>query len=286
MRNLFAAYLLTAICFAALLMPPCLLAQGEDEDLENPYSNVGEDQDEIMEVDDALTKEAREAKMKKEIETLLEGIKWLGQAAFLIEDETVIYIDPFDLPDGLPKADLILSTHGHRDHLSPGDILKLLQPTTRVVTTVAARSSLPEEVKDVITVTPGESIEIGDVKIEVVPAYNKTKSFHPKERGDAGYVIHLKERTIYHAGDTDLIDEMKNIDADIALLPAGGTYTMDAREAAQAANIIGPKVAVPMHWGKVVGSVKDAEKFVAECKVPAVVLEIYRPEAKPEPETE
>jgi L-ascorbate metabolism protein UlaG (beta-lactamase superfamily) len=286
MHRLCLLGLVTAVCLAAFLAPPVLFAQDQDEDVESPYSDVGQDMDEIMETDDALTEEAREARMKMEIESLLEGVKWLGQAAFLIEDEIVIYIDPFDLPGGLPKADLILVTHEHRDHLSPGDILKILQPSTKVVTVEAARSYLPEEVRQVIVVTPRESIEIGGIGIEVVPAYNKTKDFHPRDRGDAGYVIHLRERTIYHAGDTDFIDEMKNIDTDVALLPAGGTYTMDASEAAEAANAIEPKVAVPMHWGKVVGSVKDAERFVAECKVPAVVLDVYNPQADAEPEPE
>jgi L-ascorbate metabolism protein UlaG (beta-lactamase superfamily) len=264
-------------------MSPPLFAQGEDEDMESPYSDAGEDMDEIMEIDDALTDEAREALMMKEAMELLDGVLWLGHAAFLIEDEIVIYLDPFDLPDGLPRADLILVTHGHSDHLSPEDLVKILRPSTKVVTVEAARSLLPEEARNVIIVAPGESIEVDDIRIDVVPAYNKEKDFHPRERGDAGYVLHLEGRTIYHAGDTDFIDEMKNIETDIALLPAGGKYTMDAEEAAKAANTIGPRVAVPMHWGKIVGDEKDARAFVAACEMPAVVLDIYAPKAGPEP---
>jgi L-ascorbate metabolism protein UlaG (beta-lactamase superfamily) len=276
--------MLTALCLAALSFAPCALAQDDVDPEENPYRDIGEDQDEIMEIDDALSKEAREARMKKEIEELLEGVRWLGHAAFLIENDVVIYIDPFDLPDGLPKADLILATHGHRDHLSPEDILKVMRPSTKFVTPKSAESYVPEEAKEVITVTPDESIEVGDVRIEVVPAYNKNKDFHPKESGGVGYVVHLEGRTIYHAGDTDFIDEMKNIETDIALLPAGGKYTMDAEEAAAAANAIKPRVAIPMHWGKIVGSTEDAEKFVAECEVPALVMDRYEPEAEPETE--
>ena len=282
MRNAHLVSMLAVICISVLLLPAALCAQDDAEDVENPYSDVGQDMDEIMETDDALTPEARAALAKKEIAQLLDGIKWLGQAAFIIEDEVVIYIDPFDLPEGLPRADLILVTHGHRDHLSPDDLVKILRPSTKVVTVEAARALLPEEAKNVIVVVPGESIEVNRIRISVVPAYNKDKDFHPKERGDAGYVLYLKGRTIYHAGDTDFIDEMKNIEADIALLPAGGKYTMDAREAAQAANAIGPRVAIPMHWGKVVGSLEDAEIFVAECDVPAIILDVYTPEVKPE----
>ena len=284
MRLSLVACLFTAICFAAYVAPSAVFAQYEDEDLENPYSDAGEDQDEIMETDDALTEEAREARKRIETETLLAGIKWLGHASFLIEDEEVIYIDPFELPEGLPKADLILITHGHQDHLSPKDILKVLRPGTKVVTVKAAESYLPEEVNEVVIVKPGESVEVDGIGIEAIPAYNKNKDFHPRERGDAGYVIHLKGKTVYHAGDTDFIDEMKNIETDIALLPAGGTYTMDAKEAAKAANAIKPRVAVPMHWGKIVGTRKDAETFVAECQVPAVIMEVYVPPAQPEPE--
>ncbi len=281
MRNARALHMLAVICISTFLLPSAVFAQDETEDLENPYSDVGQDTDEIIETDDALTEEARAALEKREAMALLEGIKWLGQSAFLIDDDKVIYIDPLDLPPGLPGADLVLITHGHRDHLSPDDLIKILRPSTKVVTTGAARSLLPEEAGNVIVVTPGESIEVDDIKIEVVPAYNKEKDFHPRERGDAGYVIHLEGRTIYHAGDTDFIDEMKNIEADIALLPVGGTYTMDATEAAQAANAIKPRVAIPMHWGKVVGTEKDAEAFVSQCDMPAFVLEIYTPEARP-----
>ena len=285
MKNSFAVSILAVMCLFTFPAPSSLLAQGDElDEMENPYSEAGQDTDEIMEIDDALTDEARAALEEREAMALLDGVHWLGQAAFLIEDEVTIYIDPFDLPDGLPGADLILVTHGHRDHLSPGDLVKILRPNTKVVTTEAARSLLPEEAKNVIPVVPGESIEVDDVKIEVVPAYNKDKDFHPKERGDAGYVIHLEGRTIYHAGDTDFIDEMKIIEADVALLPAGGTYTMDAREAAMAANAIEPRVAIPMHWGKVVGGRKDAEAFVEACEMPAFVLEVYSPEAGNEPE--
>lgn len=288
------AFSICAVLFlAAFLMPFSIAAQEDDlDDVGRAYGEYGEDTDEIMEVDDALTEEARaalkarESGMDKDTIALLGGIKWLGHASFLIEDEKTIYIDPFDLPEGLPKADLILITHGHSDHLSPKDILKVLKPSTKVVTVEAAQSYLPEEAANVVAVIPRESVSVEGIGIEVVPAYNKSKDYHPKDRGDAGYVIHLKGRTIYHAGDTDFIEEMKNITADIALLPAGGTYTMDAAEAAKAADAIKAKVAIPMHWGKIVGSRKDAETFVSLCKVPALILEVYAPAKEPESEKE
>jgi L-ascorbate metabolism protein UlaG (beta-lactamase superfamily) len=293
MRRTNGSDLLAVLFLSALLLSSPILAQEDDlDDVDRSYSEYGADTDEIMEVDDALTDEARaalearEAGMDKETIALLRGIKWLGHASFLIEDEKTIYIDPFDLPEGLPKADLILVTHGHRDHLSPQDILKILKPDTKIVTVGASQAYLPEEAKHTVAVTPRESVTVEGVNIEVIPAYNKSKSFHPKDSGDAGYVVHLKDRTVYHAGDTDFIDEMKNLKADIALLPAGGKYTMDAEEAAAAANAIKPRVAVPMHWGTIVGSQEDAEKFVAMCKVPAVILDVYTPATEAESEKE
>ena len=284
MRNVYCVFLCAILSVSLLLSPSMLSAQDDDlDDIDRSYDDYGADTDEIMEIDDALSDEAKaalkraEAGIDKDISALLAGIKWLGQAAVLIEAEKTIYIDPFDLPGGLPEADLILVTHGHGDHLSPADILKVIKPSTKIVTTEAARSYLPEEAKHVVTAAPGESVTVEGIMIEAVPAYNRDKDFHPRERGDAGYVIHLKDRTIYHAGDTDLIDEMKDIETDIALLPAGGTYTMDAKEAAKAANVIRPKVAIPIHWGKIVGSEKDAETFVDQCKVPAVILDVYVP---------
>jgi len=130
---------------------------------------------------------------------------------------------------------------------------------------------------DVRTVKPGDALTIEGVTIEVVPAYNLDKPFHPKESGGVGYIITTVEGTrIYHAGDTDLIPEMDQVRADVALLPVGGTYTMDAVEAARAANKIKPKVAIPMHWGTTVGSRRDAEQFRDLCEVEVKILKPER----------
>jgi L-ascorbate metabolism protein UlaG (beta-lactamase superfamily) len=123
---------------------------------------------------------------------------------------------------------------------------------------------------NVRTLQPGERTTVGEVEIEAVPAYNVDKfrspgvPFHPKEAGHAGYVVTIGKggQRLYFAGDTDHIPEMADVRCDVALLPVGGTYTMDAEEAAQAAADIGPKAAVPMHWGAgVVGTRADAERF-------------------------
>jgi L-ascorbate metabolism protein UlaG (beta-lactamase superfamily) len=207
---------------------------------------------------------------KREMDKLLEGITWLGHASFKIKAaEGVIYIDPWKLKSDEP-ADLILITHDHHDHLSPDDVAKISKPGTVVVTIAAAAAKLKGDVR---VVKPGDKLTVKGVAIEVVPAYNPKKQFHPRAQGHVGYVLTMGGRRIYHAGDTDVIPEMAHIKTDVALLPAGGKFTMDAHEAAQAANLIQPKLAVPMHWGDLIGSQADADTFRAESKVPVEILE-------------
>jgi L-ascorbate metabolism protein UlaG (beta-lactamase superfamily) len=203
-----------------------------------------------------------------EVNRMLEKIKWLGHASFKIAGPPVIYIDPWKLTDG-EKADIILITHSHHDHCSPEDIAKIQKEDTIIVSTQDSAAKLKGTVK---IIKPGDKIKIKDLEIEAVPAYNINKSFHPKDNGWVGYVISMAGVRIYHAGDTDLIPEMRDIKADIALLPVGGTYTMNAEEAARAANTIMPQVAIPMHYGTIIGSIKDAEKFRRHCKVEVRIL--------------
>ncbi len=211
---------------------------------------------------------------------LLEGITWLGHDSFRIKaPEGVIYIDPWKLRDAEP-ADLILITHEHHDHFSADDVKKIRKPYTTIVSVAAVTQQLigtPYPLLgegDVRTVKPGDTLTVKGITVEAVPAYNPAKQFHPKAAGHVGFIITAGGRRIYHAGDTDVIPEMANIQADVALLPVGGKYTMNASEAAQAANQIKPKVAVPMHWGGgVIGTRADAEAFKKACKVPVEILE-------------
>jgi len=200
---------------------------------------------------------------------MIENIHWLGHASFKITDEEIIYIDPYQIKDK-EKADIILVTHDHFDHCSTEDIKKILKSDTFIVGPKKIDKILKERIK---TISPGEKINIKGIEIEGVASYNIGKSFHPKGEENLGFIITIKNTKIYHAGDTDFIPEMKDIKADIALLPVGGTYTMDAKEAAKAANIIKPKIAIPMHWGSIVGSKEDAEEFKRLCNVEVKILE-------------
>jgi len=186
-------------------------------------------------------------------------IHWLGHASFRIEDgKKEIYIDPWKISEISPKADIILITHGHYDHFSPEDIAKIRTEKTILV----APKNIAGQIRgNIIAVEPGKTYEIGSLKVTTVPAYNINKKFHPKENGWVGYIITLSNgERIYHSGDTDLIPEMKNIVADVAMMPCGGTYTMTATEMAKAANSFKPKILIPIHWGDIVGSKADAEE--------------------------
>lgn len=188
---------------------------------------------------------------------MLKNIKWLGHASFKIVDERTIYIDPWNLKEK-GWADVILVTHSHYDHLSPEDISKVQSEETVIVTTADGAEKLKGNIKKV---KPGDFLTVKGVEIEVVPAYNIGKSYHPKEKGWVGFIIKVGGKRIYHSGDTDFIPEMEKIKADIALLPIGGTYTMNAEEAARAVKAINPEIAIPMHYGDIVGSLEDAERF-------------------------
>jgi L-ascorbate metabolism protein UlaG (beta-lactamase superfamily) len=184
-------------------------------------------------------------------------IKWLGHSAFQIKKEVTIYIDPFEIEETEP-ADLILVTHDHYDHCSPDDIVKIQTDDTIIVAPAVAAKKLAGNTK---IIKEGQTLKLKNVLIHAVPAYNINKKFHPKEAGHVGYVITINGIKIYHAGDTDLIPEMEVIAADIALLPVSGTYVMTAHEAAEATKKIQPKIAIPMHYGSIVGSEKDANEF-------------------------
>ncbi len=204
--------------------------------------------------------------------TMLKSIRWLGHSGFMITGRRVIYIDPYQL--GFPDVgDVILITHDHPHHCSPDDVKWLRKGATVIVAPEACAAKFKGDVR---TVVPGDTLTIRGVTIEVVPAYNLDKQFHPQEAGGVGYIVTTVEGIrVYHAGDTDLIPEMDQVEADVALLPVGGEYTMDAAEAAQAANRIKPKAAISMHWGTTVGSRRDAEEFRDLCEGE---LKILKPE--------
>ena len=210
-----------------------------------------------------------------DVKQMVSNIHWLGHDSFRIKgDGLVIYIDPWQIEDG-PKADLILITHDHRDHCSPADVAKVQKEDSVIVTVAAAAAKLSGQIQ---VVKPGDELRVKGIPISAVPAYNVNKfrspgvPFHPRESGYVGFVVTVEGQRIYHAGDTDCIPEMGSINADIALLPVSGTYVMTADEAVEAAAIIKPQIAIPMHIGRGIGSLADAERFKEKASVPVEIL--------------
>ncbi len=210
----------------------------------------------------------------------LNGVKfhWLGHDGYklTVDDKMNIYIDPYQISGthhNKKDADIVLISHNHYDHLSLDDLKHVVGNNTIIVAATECIEQLknvkPAETREV---APGDKIIVHDIPIEIVAAYNTNKHFHPKADGKVGFIITLNEMRIYHTGDTDDIPEMSATEPDIALVPVSGTYVMTAEEAAKAVNekIKPKKVTIPMHYGSIVGSEKDAAKFkelVTACPV-------------------
>ncbi|MBU0712059.1 MBL fold metallo-hydrolase [bacterium] len=200
---------------------------------------------------------------------MLSIVKWLGHATLLFKAEKIIYIDPYQLKGNPQKADLILITHDHYDHLSKTDIDKIRTDETIIVVPASSKQSLPGTFR---TINIGDTLTFGNISIEAVPSYNTNKNFHPKNARNVGYILTINNIRYYHAGDTDIIPEMEDFNVDVAFLPIGGTYTMTPEEAAEAVRLIKPKIAVPIHYNSIVGSIADAKTFEKLCKCPVKIL--------------
>jgi L-ascorbate metabolism protein UlaG (beta-lactamase superfamily) len=194
---------------------------------------------------------------------ILKGFTHLNHASIKIEREKIIYIDPFQIKDASHDADIIFCTHDHFDHLNPESIGKVMKGDTVIVVPKKNVKKLKKlEVKEVIGVEPNSEYETNSIKFKTVPAYNLNKKFHKKKKNWVGYILSLDGNSFYFSGDTDYIPEMDEIKADVVFMPVGGLYTCDAEEAAKAVNSIKPTAAVPIHFGSVVGTKNDAERFI------------------------
>lgn len=209
-------------------------------------------------------------------------VKWIGHASFVFKSlDKVIYIDPFRLGSGYETADYVFITHSHFDHLSTDDIGKISGKKTTVIAPVEAEQKLKNY--NVITIEPGKKYNVEGIEFSTVPAYNIKKerlNYHPRTNNWVGYIIEIEGKKIYHAGDTDFVEEMKNIKCDLALLPIGGTYTMDVEEAIAASKYINSSYFAPMHYKALLGisNSKNAEKrFSSEVKGSMLFKELQEP---------
>ena len=190
---------------------------------------------------------------------MLEGIEINCHSSIKIKKEKVIYVDPFKIEKEYHDADIILITHDHYDHYSPEDIEKIEKVDTIIVAPITVNTLSKKT--NVILVKPNNTYEIRGIKLETVSAYNINKKFHMRDNEWVGYIIEIDNVRYYIAGDTDITPENKQVKCDIAFIPVGGTYTMTFEEAAELANTINPKIAVPTHYGSIVGNKEDGDNF-------------------------
>ncbi|MGD0145604.1 MAG: MBL fold metallo-hydrolase [Nitrososphaerales archaeon] len=194
------------------------------------------------------------------------NVHWLGHDSFVLQGSKTVIIDPFKAK-GDYKADLLLISHEHHDHLSEDDIRRFANDSTTIVAPSICEKPLRAFTQEKRFVVPGSRIELKGVSLETVPAYNLNKFrepgrvFHPKADGRVGYIVTLDGVRFYHSGDSDATPEMKSLEVDVAFLPVSGTYVMTAEEASEAAKAMKVDVVVPMHIGAIIGSKADAETF-------------------------
>ena len=186
-----------------------------------------------------------------------------------------IYVDPFRMDESPRDAAFVFITHDHYDHFSPEDIERVICERTILVVPekmAGKAGELAGSVAEIVTVNPGEQREIGGLAVETVPMYNILKPFHPRSAGWVGYVLTVDGKRIYIAGDIDAIPEARDLKCDIAMVPIGGFYTMDTKKAAELINAMQPAVAIPVHYGDVVGKPGDGQEFAKLVKPPVEVV--------------
>jgi L-ascorbate metabolism protein UlaG (beta-lactamase superfamily) len=204
-------------------------------------------------------------------EKIIKNIQFLGHASLKIKlAGKTIFVDPWKIKEEKDKADIILVTHPHYDHYSEIDIKKIAKETTILLSCKEVVSQT--SVKNKRVLLPFEEAKIDDITIQGFPAYNINKPFHPKSNNWLGFIIKHKDVSIYIAGDSDVTEEAKQLKVNIMILPVGGTYTMTDKEAAELVNLTKPDLAIPIHYGEIVGSKQNAENFAKSVQLPTKVV--------------
>lgn len=191
----------------------------------------------------------------------IENISINCQSSIKISDGLTIYFDPYDIKEKVSNADYIFITHPHWDHLDIDSINNIANEKTIIVGPSSVIEKLDKSF-NLLEVEPNKTYNLNNISFKTVPSYNIGRDYHPKDVRYVGYLLILNDITYYIPGDTDVIEELKELNADVIFLPVGGTYTMNREEAVEIANTINPKYAIPIHYGLAVGSREDAKYFV------------------------
>lgn len=201
-------------------------------------------------------------------------IEVFTQSAIKISATKIIYFDPYQIKNEYHDADYIFITHDHYDHYDEESLRNILKETTIIITPECLEDRVKNITKNYITVLPEKSYSVGDFSFETIPSYNTNKSFHPKEKLYVGYKVKIEDKYFYIMGDTDITNETLKVKCDICFVPIGGTYTMNVKEAADYINTISPKLAIPIHYGSIVGDINLYKEFI-ELINPSIKVEVY-----------
>lgn len=184
------------------------------------------------------------------------------QSSIKIKFDKIVYFDPYKIESNIHDADIIFITHNHYDHMDIESIEKIKNDNTIIVAPKSMEEIIKNiEFKEYVFLNPNEEISIGSINVKTIPAYNISKTFHPKENNWLGYIITYNNVSYYIAGDTDKTDENEKVKCDIAFIPIGGHFTMDVNEAAELIKIIQPIIVVPIHYGSIIGNPNDGKRL-------------------------
>ena len=201
-------------------------------------------------------------------------IEVFTQSAIKITTTKNIYFDPYQIKNKYHDADYVFITHDHYDHYDEESLRNILKETTIIITPECLEDRVKNITKNYITVLPEKSYSVGDLSFETIPSYNTNKSFHPKEKLYVGYKVKIEDKYFYIMGDTDITNETLKVKCDICFVPIGGTYTMNVKEAADYINTISPKLAIPIHYGSIVGDINLYKEFIKLIN-PSIKVEVY-----------
>ncbi len=196
------------------------------------------------------------------------------QSAVKIESDKNIYFDPYQIKENYHDADYIFITHDHYDHYDESSIKNIQKESTIIIAPVCLKEKVAQLTDNYLLVSPDKKYDLADISFETTFSYNINKQFHPKEKAYVGYKIKIENKYLYIMGDTDSIKENQNIKCDICFVPIGGTYTMDVKEAANYINTINPSVAIPIHYGSIVGNINLYKEFI-DLVNPNIKVEVY-----------